>query len=132
MPIKYLKKILIVDDEEDILISLSNILRRANYEVISAASGQEALKLAREKLPDLIIMDIVIPDIDGGAVANILSEGETTAKIPVIFLTGILSKEEELLSKKEGGRKSGSYYMMAKPVSKDDLLEMINKIWLTK
>ena len=131
MPIRYIKRILIVDNEEDIVISLGSILKRANYEVISATSGQEALKLAREKTPDLIILDIIMPDIDGGGVANILSEGAATANIPVIFLTGILSKEEELLGQKEGGRKSGSYYMMAKPVSKDALLDMINKI-LTK
>lgn len=129
MSAKYSKKILIVDDEEDILISLGNILKRANFEVISARSGDEAIKSAKEKRPDLIIMDVLMPGIDGGGAAGVLAEDPDTAGIPVVFLTGILTKEEELAVKEEGGRKAGKRFVMAKPVSKEELLEMINKIF---
>ena len=128
MAIQYPKKILIVDDEEDVLIPLGNILKRANYIVSTTTNGEEAIKLAKAQRPDLIILDIVLPGLDGGSVADILSNDPVTARIPILFLTGILSKEEELLSKKEGGKKSGKHYMMAKPVSAEDLLEMIQKI----
>ena len=124
----YPKKILVVDDEEDALVPLSNILRRAQYAVITTTKGEEAIALSKQKLPDLIILDILLPDIDGGSVAEILSQEPSTAGIPIIFLTGILSKEEELLSKQEGGRKSGKHYMLAKPVTKEDLLQVIQKI----
>lgn len=128
MAIQYPKKILIVDDEEDVLIPLGNILRRANYIVSTTTSGEEAIKLAKANHPDLIILDIVLPGLDGGSVADIISNDPATAHTPILFLTGILSKEEELQSKKEGGKKSGKHFMMAKPVSAEDLLEMLRKI----
>ena len=118
-----LKKILIVDDEEEALFHLINILRRANYKVISATGGEQAVELARKMHPDLIILDIVMPDLDGGDVATILSENPSTAGIPIIFLTGILTKEEELL-----GKTSGKRYVIAKPAMPEDLLDMVNKV----
>jgi len=117
------KKILIVDDEEDILTYLSNILKRANYQVISASKGREAVDLAIHELPDLIILDIaLLDDMDGGDVAFTLSEKPSTADIPIIFLTALMRKDEE---KKLG--KSGRRYMMAKPVTQVELLKMIDK-----
>jgi CheY-like chemotaxis protein len=114
------KTILIVDDEEEALTSLSNILRRADYEVIATAKGSDAINLAKNLRPDLIILDIVMPDIDGGDVAAILSENRLTAGIPIIFLTGILTKEEELQ-----GKITGKHCVIAKPVMPDKLLKII-------
>lgn len=128
MAIIYPKKILIVDDEEDTLVSLGNILRRANYVVSTTTNGEEAIKLAKANRPDLVILDIVLPGLDGGSVADILSNDPATAHTPILFLTGILSKEEELQGRKEGGKKSGKHYMMAKPVSAEDIREMLSKI----
>jgi len=119
------KKILIVDDEEDILIHLSNILRRANYEIYSAPGGKEAIDLVKNINPDLVILDIFMPDIDGSSVAAVLSEDSNTASIPTIFLTGIITKKEEALQK----RMSGKHFVMAKPVKKEELLETINEIF---
>lgn len=128
MAIIYPKKILIVDDEEDTLVSLGNILRRSNYIVSTTTNGEEAIKLAKANHPDLVILDIVLPGLDGGSVADILSNDPATAHTPILFLTGILSKEEELQGRKEGGKKSGKHYMMAKPVSAEDIREMLSKI----
>lgn len=119
----FLKKILIVDDEEEALIHLGNILRRANYEIISATGGKEAVKLAKEQSPDLIILDIVMADLEGGEVAAILAEHPSTAEIPIIFLTGILTKNEDLL-----GKTSGKRHVLAKPAMPKDLLEMVSKL----
>jgi CheY-like chemotaxis protein len=117
------KKILIVDDEKDVLTYLSNILRRADYQVISAEKGTEAIDLAIHELPDLIILDIVLPgDMDGGDVASVLSENPSTCDMPIIFLTALMRKDEE----KKLGR-SGRRYMMAKPVAQEELLKTINK-----
>ena len=119
------KKILVVDDEKETVLYLTSILRRVNYEVISATSGQEAVGLAKERLPDLIVLDIVLPDIDGGEVASILSKDPATADIPIIFLTGIIRKEEAL-----SVEKSGKHCVMAKPVTGEELTQRIDKLLL--
>lgn len=116
------KKILIADDEEEALMRLRNILVRANFQVYSAPCGQEALRLAKSTSPDLIILDIMMPDIDGGDVATLLSEDASTKEIPIIFLTGILTKEEELT-----GKKTGRHLVVAKPILAKDLLVLVNK-----
>ena len=124
---KKLKKILIVDDEEEILLHLCNILKRANFDVISTTKGKEAVSLATRGKPDLIVLDIVLPDLGGSEVASILTENPTTAEIPIIFLTGILTRQEE----NEVGGKSGRHYVVAKPVTGAELIDMINKILLS-
>ena len=124
MAVVYPKKILVVDDEPDVLTSLGNILRRANFIVFSAATGEEALEIALSKLPDLIFLDIVLPGMEGSEVAAALLEDPKTAQIPVVFLTGIINKEEESLP----GVKSGRHYVMAKPAAKEDILAMIKNV----
>ena len=118
------KKILIVDDEKEVLTHLTKILERFNCEVVSAALGKEALKLARETKPGLIILDIVLPDIDGGEVAYILAQSPETAEIPILFLTGMVTPAET--STKEI---IGKHHLMAKPVIPDELLTVINKVY---
>jgi CheY-like chemotaxis protein len=121
-----LKKILVVDDEEDVLIPLSNILKRANYEVISTTKGKEAVGLAMKLRPELIILDIVMPDMGGSEVATVLTGNPSTRNIPIIFLTGILTKQEEESLEK----RSGKHYVIAKPATGKELLEMVGKILL--
>ncbi|MFH0763012.1 MAG: response regulator [Candidatus Omnitrophota bacterium] len=116
------KKILIVDDEPEVLERLSNILERAEFEVISTGRGVEALELAKQEIPDLIILDILLPDKTGDDIAGELSQTPSTASIPIIFLTGVVTKEEIATSEK-----CGKHYVLAKPVTKDAILEAINK-----
>jgi CheY-like chemotaxis protein len=123
MPAPLTIKILAVDDEAEVLEYLSNILKRAGYEIITATNGKDAVKLAVEHKPGLIILDIILPDLDGGEIASILSRNPSTSFIPIIFLTGILTKDEEALV-----TKSGKYPVIAKPVTKEKLLAMIKKI----
>lgn len=116
-----MKKILLVDDEEDILISLGSILKRNNYEVISTTKGKEALELTKRLSPDLIILDLLMPDMDGTEVALALEKDFSTKDIPLIFLTGMLTKKEELPEKKTGRH----HYAIAKPVTTTELLKVI-------
>lgn len=81
------KKILVVDDEEDILELVRYNLSREGYEVTCASSGEDGLKAARNELPDLIVLDLMLPGIDGLEVARILNGNNTTKNIPVIMLT---------------------------------------------
>lgn len=119
------KKILIVDDEIDILNNLSKILKRAGYSVLVAQFGKEVLDLAIKNKPDLIILDVLLPDISGPQIAVKMSEIEDLKNIPIIFLTGIFSKEEE--EKTHGIIANRT--VISKPCDRDTLLKAIhNKI----
>lgn len=124
MAVVYPKKILIVDDEPDVLTSLRNILQRAGFIVFTASTGEAALEVSVTNLPDLIFLDIVLPGMEGSEVAAVLRENPKTAQIPIVFLTGIISKEEE----SQGSVRSGRHYVLAKPASKEDILAMIQNV----
>jgi DNA-binding response OmpR family regulator len=82
-------KVLVVDDEEDIVELLSYNLQLEGYEVFRAASGMEALNQARLHLPDLILLDLMLPDMDGFSICEILHCQPSTTNIPVIMLTAM-------------------------------------------
>lgn len=117
------KTVLLVDDEEDVLIYLGNILRREGYGVLCAATGAKALELAGKKLPDVIILDILLPDIPGGDVAEKLSGDKTTSGIPIIFLSALMRSQEE-----DGVSMTGKRYILAKPAKKEDILSLVSKV----
>ena len=77
-------RILVVDDEPAVSDLLAYNLRKAHYEVMVAADGQEALRLARKKSPDLILLDLMIPEIDG---LDVCRELRKTSAVPVIMIT---------------------------------------------
>ena len=89
------KKILIVDDENDVLILLKKGLTVKGYFVITATNGEDAIVLARSKHPDLIILDVLMPGMDGPEVDAKLKEDPKTKDIPIMFLTGLYTKKEE-------------------------------------
>ena len=81
------EKILVVDDEEDILELLRYNLLREGYNVSCAASGEEALRLAQSEIPDLLVLDLMLPGIDGLEVTKILKNDSRTRDIPIVMLT---------------------------------------------
>ncbi|MCM8823243.1 MAG: response regulator [Candidatus Omnitrophica bacterium] len=119
------KKILIVDDEEEFLEYLDNILKSANYDVIKTSSGREALALAKSNLPDLIILDLLIPDKLGSDIAEELSKEKNCSKIPIIFITGLNTKEDEKIIRE----KAGNYYLLAKPLSREEILATVKRVF---
>lgn len=118
------KKILIVDDEEDVLKGLEKRLSGAGYSVVKATNGQDAIIMAKDQHPDLILLDIMMPGMDGGQVSQALKDNSTTKDIPVIFLTCLVSKEEE--GKKISAVAAGEHFI-AKPYDPYDLLKEIAK-----
>jgi two-component system cell cycle response regulator DivK len=80
-------KILLVEDNEMNRDMLSRRLQRKGYDIINAESGERGLSLAREEAPDLILMDITLPEMDGWEVAHLLKTDQTTRHIPIIALT---------------------------------------------
>ncbi len=110
-------KILLADDEQDIIEFLGRILYREGFEVVSATNGEACFDLAKKVHPDLILLDINMPNMDGGEVARRLSEDKATMNIPIIFVSGIIAKADEGFDR---GR-----FMISKGSSKE---EIINKI----
>jgi CheY-like chemotaxis protein len=89
------KKIMIVDDDEDIRLVCDLAVRRAGeWDTVMAASGEEALALARTKRPDVILLDVMMPGIDGPTTLAMLRDQPETRNIPVIFLTAKAQKRE--------------------------------------
>jgi CheY-like chemotaxis protein len=86
-----MKKILIVDDDPDIVELATNRLVGNHYDVISSSTGEDGLKKAQLEKPDLIIMDILLPNMQGGEVVRYLKADQKTRNIPVIFLTAVAS-----------------------------------------
>ena len=116
------KKILIVDDDTVNLKMLRKIFNSDEFHVIQASGGYEAVNIAKNDHPDLIILDIVMPDMDGGEVAAILKKDPITQKIPIIFLSSLIKKEEEQYSSTQDG-----VYLMAKPFDRDVLLNKVRE-----
>ncbi len=88
-------KIMIVDDDEDIRLVTELAARRiGKWDVVVAATGEEALDQARSEQPDVILLDVMMPDIDGPTTLAMLREEPDTAEIPVIFLTAKAQKQE--------------------------------------
>ena len=86
--------LLIVDDDKANLLELIHLLR-PEYKLYSAKDGVSALKLAQENMPDLILLDVVLPGIDGYEVLAELKKSDKTKEIPVIFITGMSEGEDE-------------------------------------
>lgn len=85
-------KILLVEDSKFLRIATGHALTRAGYEVSSAIDGEEALRLAQEKLPDLILLDMLLPKMSGPDVLKALKKDPSTKAIPVVVITGMSQK----------------------------------------
>ena len=114
------KKILIADDEANIVISLEFLMLNSGYQIQTAANGEEAFSKAVKFLPQLIILDIMMPKMDGTEVAMVLKHDVRTKHIPIFFVTAVISPEDQ-------AKVSGSPNpIFAKPVKLEELLTAIN------
>ena len=112
------KRILIIDDEKDLTkIMKFNLEKTDLYEVRTESDGAQGIAAAKEFKPDLILLDIMMPGLDGGAVAQRLSSDEDTKKIPTVFLTAMVGKNEV----KAGGSVISKNVFIAKPVDMEEL-----------
>ena len=115
------RTIMVVDDNPDIITIVTTILEGKGYQVLSASSGQELLNLLTDRKPDLIILDIMMPEMDGLEVLGRLKAVTETASIPVILLTAKVQYEDVL-----GGYKLGADYYIKKPFTSTQLVNGIN------
>jgi CheY-like chemotaxis protein len=118
------KKILLIDDEEDFCFFVKgNLENTGEFDVLVASSGKEGIKLARGEKPDLILLDINMPEMSGDEVAQILSDRPETKEIPVVFLTALVTKGEV-----ESMASIGKRIYIAKPVTTKELVIAIREI----
>ncbi|MCC9135127.1 response regulator [Pontibacter silvestris] len=115
-----MKKILLIEDNQEIRENTSEILALANYKVIEAEHGRAGVELAKKELPDLIVCDIMMPQLDGYGVLHMLSKNPVTASIPFIFLTAKSEKEDF-----RKGMNLGADDYLTKPFDDVELLDAI-------
>lgn len=116
-------RILVVDDERDVVELVGFNLRAAGYEVDSAATGLEALNKARSGLPDLIILDLMLPELDGTAICEILRKLPSTRTIPVLMLTACSSAATKVIA-----LKAGVDDFITKPFSPSELVARVGQV----
>ena len=122
---KILKKILVADDEPDVRRLVSMLLTR-DYVVLEARDGQEAINIARTEKPDLILMDIMMPKMDGYAACLHIKADQVTRNIPVVMLTAVGYELNKKLAKQ-----SGADGYVTKPFSRQELIDAISPLLAT-
>ena len=117
------KRLLVVDDEPNLLVAVAACLRGEGYEVTTARGGREALVRLAETMPDLIVSDIRMPGMDGYTLARHIRSSARTALVPIVFLTA----KDETADRIEGFRNGVDAYL-TKPFEPDELVAVIKSI----
>ncbi len=122
MPVEQRKKILIVDDERLTRAFLQHSAILAGYDVILASNGEEAMQKIREDAPDLIVVDLVMPDINGFEMCRRIRSNEQTKKTPVIVVSALQSQSDI-----EEAKISGADVYLIKPIKSEEFLKHVKK-----
>jgi two-component system alkaline phosphatase synthesis response regulator PhoP len=117
------KRILIADDEEDVVTTLQFTLEKEGYHCLTAYDGKEALDKAKRENPDLILLDIMMPKMNGYEVARLLKFDERYKHIPIVMLTARTQEKD-----KEVGHETGADMYITKPFEMDDLVSTVHNI----
>lgn len=116
------KKVLIVDDQESVLMIEGRLAKFAGYEPITAADGDEALKLARSEPVRLILLDIMLPGKNGFEVLRELKADPKTRDIPVVVITALHSEKDQ-----DARQLTGAAHVLSKPVPAEELTKILKK-----
>ena len=117
------KRILIVDDEAELVEMLTTRFESSGYDVDCAYNGQECLERVRNNRPDIIILDIMMPKLDGLHVCRLLKFNEEYQEIPIVFLT---ARGQD--SDKTSGEKVGADFYIVKPFDSSDLVKTVDRL----
>ena len=116
------KTILIADDEVDIVETLKFVLETEGFNVITAYDGEEALKSAKEFMPDLMLLDVMMPKINGYKVSRLLKFDKKFQNIPILMVTARSQEEDKLI-----GEETGADEYITKPFDIMNVVDLINK-----
>ena len=117
------KKILIADDDENIRTTLGSILSIQGYNVVTASNGEETLDKIREESPDLLILDLMMPEMDGASVAFDLSSKADGKKMPIIIVSGLILED----TGKAADLKKTNALFLKKPFEIEELIGLVEK-----
>jgi CheY-like chemotaxis protein len=120
------KTILVVDDEPDVVTYLSTVLRDAGYDTMEAANGEEAMEQIRKRRPDLISLDITMPEMTGVKAYRRLKEDEALKRIPVVIVTGVTHDFKQFISSRAQVPAPEGY--LDKPVKAEELLAEVKRL----
>ena len=116
-------KVLIVDDEPNILMSLEFLLKKSGYKVFIARDGREALDIVEKELPDIILLDVMMPEVDGYEVCQKIKNDKETAHIKIVFLSA-KTKQEDI----DKGYELGAVLYITKPFSSRNLITKVDSL----
>jgi two-component system, OmpR family, alkaline phosphatase synthesis response regulator PhoP len=116
-------RVLVVDDEPDVLLLCRLNLQQRGHELLEASDGARALELARERHPDVIVLDLMMPGINGYDVLEALQEDDATSDIPVLVLTA-----KSLRADRERSHGLGASAFLTKPFMPSELCEMVDSL----
>ena len=119
-------RILIVDDSPSQLMGMKRIVEKLGHEAVTAEDGAAGVEAAKTNLPDLILMDVVMPNLNGFQATRAISKEATTAQIPVVLVT---TKDQE--TDKVWGMRQGAKAYITKPFNENQLIEVINSLLST-
>lgn len=117
-------KILVVDDEPDILFVIGKMLEREGHFVLKAESGERALEVLKDDRPDLILLDVMMPGLDGWETCREIKSKDAIAHIPVVMLTAKTADEDKIKALEE----CGANWHISKPIDRPKFIETVN--WL--
>ena len=117
-------KILILDDSPSQLLGIQRIVEKLGHESITAEDGAAGVEVAKRELPDMVLMDVVMPNLNGFQATRTLSREATTKHIPVILVT---TKDQD--TDRMWGLRQGAKAYLTKPFSEDELAEVIERIF---
>lgn len=117
------KKILIIDDEPNIVKTMESRLKANGYDVLSASDGQQGYGLVQKEKPDLVILDIMLPKIDGYKICGLLKKDRRYAGIPIIMFTARAQEEDRQL-----GKELGADAYIVKPFKAESLLAKMKEL----
>jgi two-component system sensor histidine kinase ChiS len=115
--------ILVVDDNEINLKLISKILELGGYEVVTAHNGRDALQLIQKRMPDIAILDVMMPDMDGYELCSILRRAPIDTKIPIVMLTAMNDETERVLAMKAGANE-----IWSKPFEMDEMRSRLENL----
>ncbi|MDH5764939.1 MAG: response regulator [Gammaproteobacteria bacterium] len=116
-------KILVVDDSATQIAQMSKVLQKYGHEILTAEDGAQAVEVTKAEMPDLILMDVVMPNLNGFQATRQITKGETTSHIPVIMLSGKDQETDKLWAERQG---ASGYF--TKPPDEKDLMATIDSL----
>ena len=117
-----MKKILIVDDEQDIVESLKFVLEASDFTCYCAYNGEDGLRLAKELVPDLIILDVMMPKINGCKISRLLKYDAKYKNIPILMVTARTQEEDKLI-----GEETGADEYITKPFELEEVVKKVEQ-----